>query len=280
MQPELRELVAGVRGEGMEPAAVLCHARSRRLALSHDDLHALFAVAGMPEVFATPGFITDFVCAYVRARPVRPRVVVDLWAAAGWMLLPLVETWSPVRAIGVLSDARSAGLAELLAPPGRVDWCTDDPRAVAAALRPGVDVVLGCPPWRWQPRQIQVETTDGPVVLTEDPANVALLEACTLLTPEGIGLFIVGPGFVMRPGRRTAFPNLNRFGLSLHLLLELPRGIVRPDSGSGRLLIGIGRGSCPVPLVGSLTSDPQRADALLAAVRRQVDPETGSAGCR
>src|SRR5918992_1036906 len=102
MQPELHELVAGVRGEGMEPAAVLRQARSRRLALSRDDLHALFAVAGMPEVFATPGFITDFVCAYLRARSVRPRVVVDLWAAAGWMLPPLVEALRPARAIGVV----------------------------------------------------------------------------------------------------------------------------------------------------------------------------------
>ncbi len=185
------------------------------------------------------------------------------------MLPPLVEALSPPRAIGVVPDERSARLAELLDPPGRIVWRTDDTRTVVATLEPGVDVVLGCPPWRWQPRRIRVETADGPRVLTEDPANVALLEACSMLTPDGIGLFIVGPGFVLRPGPGTAFPNLDRFGLSLHLLLELPRGIVAPDSGSGRLLIGIGRASCPVPLVDSLTPDPQRTAALLAELRRQ-----------
>ena len=276
MQPALRELVAGARDKGVEPAAVLRQARSRWLALSREDVRALLALAGTPEVFATPGFITDFLCSYLRGRSVRPRVVVDLWAAAGWMLPPLVAALWPARAIGVVPDDHSAGLAELLAPPGRIVWRTDDARAVAATLEPGIDVVLGCPPWRWQPRRIQIETADGPLVLTEDPANVALLEACSLLTPDGIGLFIVGPGFVMRPGRGTAFPNLNRFGLSLHLLLELPRGIFAPDSGSGRLLIGIGRASCPVPLVGSLTPDPQRTAALLAAVRPGRG-ETGSA---
>ena len=278
MQPALRELVAGVRDKGVEPVAVLRQARSRGLALSRDDLHALFALAGKPEVFATPGFITDFVCAYLGGRSIRPRVVVDLWAAAGWMLPPLVEALSPARAIGVVPDERSAGLAKLLAPPGRIVWHTDDARAVAATLEPGVDVVLGCPPWRWQPRRIQVRTADGSLVLTEDPANVALLEACTLVAPDGIGLFIVGPGFVMRPGRGTAFPNLHRFGLSLHLLLELPRGVVTPDSGSGRLLIGIGRAPCPVPLVDSLTPDPQRTAALLAALSRRA--EARSAGGR
>jgi hypothetical protein len=191
------------------------------------------------------------------------------------MLPPLVEALSPPRAIGVVSDERGALLAELLAPPGRIVWRTDDARAVLATLEPGIDVVLGCPPWRWQPRRIQIETADGPLVLTEDPVNVALLEACCLLAPDGIGLFIVGPGFVLRPGPGTAFPNLDRVGLALHLLLELPRGIVTPDSGSGRLLIGIGRAPCPVPLVGSFTTDPQCTAALLAPV---PDPgETGSA---
>jgi hypothetical protein len=268
MQPALRELVTAAQGEAVDPAAVLRRARSRRLALSREDLRALLALAGTPEVYATPGFVTDFVCAYLAGRSMRPRVVVDLWAAAGWMLPPVVEALSPPHAIGVVPDERSAGLAELLAPPGRIDWRTDDTRAVVATLDPGIGVVLGCPPWRWQPRRIRIEVDDGLVDLTEDPVNVALLEACSLLTPDGIGLFIVGPGFVLRPGPGTAFPNLDRFGLSLHLLLELPRGIVTPDSGSGRLLIGIGRASCPVPLVGSLTNDPQRTAALLAAVRQ------------
>jgi hypothetical protein len=257
MQPALRALVAEARVEGVEPAAVLRQARSRGLALTRDDLHALFALAGTPEVFAMPGVVIDFLCAYLRGRPVRPRVVIDLWAAAGWMLPPLVEALTPPHAIGVVPDERSARLAELLAPPGRIDWRTDDVRAVVATLEPGIDIVLGCPPWRWQPSRIRIETADGALVLTEDPANVALLEASSLLTPGGLGLFVVGPGFVLRPGPGTAFPNLDRFGLSLHLLLELPRGIVTPDSGSGRLLIGIGRASCPVPLVGSLTTDPQ-----------------------
>jgi hypothetical protein len=279
MQPALRELIAGARGMGVDPVAVLRQARARGLAVSRDDLHALFALAGRPDVFAVPAVVVGLLSAYLRTRSVRPRVVVDLWAPAGWMLPPLVEALSPAHAIGVVPDDRSAGLAELLAPPGRIDWRTADARAAVATLDPGtglgIDVVLGCPPWRWQPSRIQIETGDGPLVLTEDPANIALLEACSKLAPDGIGLFVVGPGFVLRPGPGTAFPNLDRLGLSLHLLLELPRGIVAPDSGSGRLLIGIGRAACPAPIVGSLTTDPQRTAALLAAVPGQG--ETGSA---
>ncbi|GEL18085.1 hypothetical protein [Pseudonocardia asaccharolytica] len=220
-----------------------------------------------PAAGELPCFIPDFVCAYLRARSGPPRTVVDLWAAAGWMLPRLVAELRPARAIGVVPDARRAALGGRLAPPDRIVWRVDDARAVAATLEPGVDVVLGCPPWRWQPRRIPVETADGPVVLTEDPANVALLQACSRLVPDGIGLFIVGPGFVMRPGPGTAFANLDRFGLAPHLLLELPRGIFVPDSGSGRLLIGLGPAPAGAPLVGSLTPDRRRTDALLAALR-------------
>jgi hypothetical protein len=275
MRPGPREPVGGAGDGGVEPAAVLRAARSRGgRPLSRDDLRALLARAGRPEVFAMPGFVTDFVCAYLRARSVRPRVVVDLWAAAGWMLPPLVQAWRPASAVGVVPDARAAGLAELLAPPGRIAWRTGDARAVAATLGSGVDVVLGCPPWGWHPRHVTVRTADGNMVLTEDPAHVALVEACTRLGPDGIGLFVVGPGFVLRPGPGTVFPNLGRLGLSLHLLLELPRGIVTPDSGSGRLLAGIGRAPCAVPLVDRLTPDPQRTAALLAT-SSPVPPDAG-----
>jgi hypothetical protein len=121
MQPALRELIAGARETGVEPAALLRHARSQGLALSRDDLHALFALAGTPDVFAMPGVVTGFLSAYLRGRSVRPCVVVDLWAAAGWMLPPLVEALSPTHAIGVVPDDHSAGLVELLAPAARID---------------------------------------------------------------------------------------------------------------------------------------------------------------
>jgi hypothetical protein len=267
MQAALHELV-GPRDGGLDPAAVIREARSRRLALGRDDVRALLALAGAPDTFAVPGFITDFLAAYLRDRPARPRFVVDLWAAAGWMLPPLVEALRPARAIGVVADDRSYRLAELLAPPGRIAWRTGDAREVAATLESGMDVVLGCPPWWWQPRRWKVETADGPLVLTDDAANVALLQACARLAPEGIGLFIVAPGFVMRPGPGTAFVNFGRFGLWLRLVLELPRGIFSPDSGSGRLLIGIGRAPCPAPLVDALTPDSARTGALLGALRR------------
>lgn len=263
-----------------DPVAVLRSARSQRLTVSREDLRLLFVRAGMPEVFVVPSFISDFLGALLQARHARPHLVVDLWATAGWMLPPLVATLRPTRAIGILSDLRFGELAELVAPADPIRWCVGDARAAATTLEPGVDIVLGCPPWRWQPRHVHVDTPDGPLILMDDPANVALLEACARLAPDGVGVFIVGPGFLMRPGRRTAFPNLERFGFTLQFLLELPRGALPADSGSGRMLIGIGPTPCPAPLIDSLTPDSQHTAGLLDTLSSRLarDP-TGEAPC-
>ena len=63
--------------------------------------------------------------------------------------------------------------------------------------------------------------------------------------------------------------NLARFGLALELLLELPRGVFEPDSGSGRLLIGLGPRGGRRPVIGSATEDPESVAALLQAVERE-----------
>jgi hypothetical protein len=267
--PAIRELVSGVRHRAAPPGPgpALRRARPTGPALSREDLRLMMVRARVPEVFVAPEFIPDFLCGYVRARGSRPRMVVDLWAAAGWMLPPVVDALRPARAIGILPGGRGGELVGLVDPADRITWRADDAPVAAAALERGVDLVLGCPPWHWQPRRLRVRTADAPLVLADDPANVALLEACTRLAPDGIGLFVVGPGFIMRPGRGTAFANLGRMGLSLHLLLALPRGIFSPDSGSGRLLAGIAPAPCAAPLVGSLTPDPRATAALLDAVR-------------
>jgi hypothetical protein len=272
MESVLRELVA--HQSVSDAVAVPRGGRARQPPLSREDLRAL--LVGMPDVFFVPTFITDFVGAYLRARQARPLLVVDLWAAAGLMLPPLVAALRPARAIGILPAGHSIEIAELVGAAGGIEWRAAEVGAAAASLEPGVDVVLGCPPWSWRPRRIQVETPGGPLILAEDPANVALLESCARLAPNGIGLFIVGPGFVMRPGPGTAFANLERFGLSLQLMLEMPRGIFSPDSGSGRLLIGIGPEPCSVPVMDWLTPEPLHTAALLDSLQRPGAPSQRS----
>ncbi|MEA2271173.1 MAG: hypothetical protein QOC64_3783 [Solirubrobacteraceae bacterium] len=280
MDARLRRLLGpGPRGGPVtiDPAAVLARAARGGVPVGLDDLRALLAIAGRESMAVAPAFIAGFIaeCADVR-RAGRGGVILDLWAAAGWMLPRLAAALRPDRAIGVLPGGDGRDLAPFLDPAGRVEWREEtDVREAVARIAPGsLDLVVGCPPWHWGPRHLTVATTSGPVALTEDPANVALLEACAEgLTPAGIGLFVVGPGFLMRPGPGTAVANLARFGLAVELLASLPRGIYRPDSGSGRLLIGIGRRprgdvAAPTPVVGALT--PAGSGELLDAVRRSL----------
>jgi hypothetical protein len=108
----------------------------------------------------------------------------------------------------------------------------------------------------------------GEVTILDDPLNATILRACTLLASSGVGLFVVAPGFVLRPGPRTAFPALRRLDLTLEALVTLPRGAFVPDTGSGRFLVALTPGRPGVPVCGTLTADAAGMASLLDAVAR------------
>ncbi len=269
MSAGLRELAEELAGAGNppDPLALLREARARGLPVRRDDLTP-FLKRGYPEVFVCPSFIPAFLCSYLTTRASPPDVLLDLWGAAGLMLPPLVEGLAPGRAIGLVGTPYQLQFVEFFHTIAPIEWRVGSPeesledREFLERLEPGLDVLLGIPPWRWQPRYVTLSTDGETVILCDDPANVSILRASSLLRSNGIGFFIVGPGFIMRPGRQTVFPNLHRFGVHLEALVQLPRGVFSPDTGTGRLLLVVGREERAKPLVGRLTDDPDDARRL------------------
>lgn len=103
------------------------------------------------------------------------------------------------------------------------------------------------------------------MVLTDDPANLAILEASTRLADDGLGFFVVGPGFLLRPGPGTAFAQFPRCGLHVDGLVMLPRGAFAPDCGAGRVLLVVGRKAPSKMVHGRLEMRPGSAQALFDA---------------
>jgi hypothetical protein len=218
-----------------------------------------------------PQLVVDFLLAYLRARGSRVDDVLDPWADNGWLLPRAVEALQPARAVGLLS----AGVAPPL--PGVVWRVVDAGRAVADR-RETLDVVLGVPPWGWAPREARLRSPDGDLVtLVDDPANVLVVRSCMLLRRGGVGLFVVAPGFVMRPGPGTVFPNLPRFGLGLEALVALPRGAFLPDTGSGRFLVALSPKPPAEPIIGTLGADGGSGDLLARVCGLSHDAEPDAA---
>lgn len=172
-----------------------------------------------------PDQVLDLVCAEVVAAVGAPDSVLELWSERGQMLPRAIDVLRPRRA-----QALSGSPAALPAVPGlRTGTMEDQPEPA--------QVVLGVPPWRWAPTRVTLSGPVGPVPLCDDPAHITFLRACVAMPQDGVAAAIVGLGFLARRGGATVAANLGRFGVRITRVLELDRGLFRPASGPGRVLL-------------------------------------------
>ncbi|MFC4000118.1 hypothetical protein ACFS2C_02490 [Prauserella oleivorans] len=149
--------------------------------------------------------VPEFLADYLAHRIGHVDAVVDLWADSGRLLTRLAARTGVGHAVGVCSTPEVA--ATLAGEAGDIDWQVADPAGPAVHVTGAPDVVIGLPPWHWAPRHTERLGADGrPVRLTDDPANVAVVDACVALSERGVGCFDVGPGVLMPPARGRSWP--------------------------------------------------------------------------
>jgi hypothetical protein len=176
-----------------------------------------------------PDEVLDLVCAEVVAAVGAPDSVLELWSERGQMLPRAMEALQPRRAQALFSSASAVPAAQPSVPNMCIGTIENQPEPA--------QVVLGVPPWRWAPSPVTLSSCDGPVPLCDDPANITLLRACVTMPASGIAIAIVGLGFLGRRGGATVAANLWRFGVHITRVVELDRGLCRPASGAGRVLV-------------------------------------------
>ncbi|MEA2246574.1 MAG: hypothetical protein QOH46_1103 [Solirubrobacteraceae bacterium] len=135
-------------------------------------------------------------------------------------------------------------------------------RHLASGAGAWPDLVVGVAPWGAQP--IEATLAGRVLPLRDEAAHVRLLKACAGLAPDGAGLFVLSMGFVASRRRGGVCASLGEFGLHIEALLGLPRGLLYPDSGPGRLLVCIRPGPSRAPVVARLTRDPASIDEPLS----------------
>ncbi|MDS1115271.1 hypothetical protein RD149_16040 [Gordonia westfalica] len=207
--------------------------------------------------------VTEFIADYARFREVDSSSVVDLWARAGHMLPALAAHLEPDISVGFCDDPDvMRGLVDLYPT---MHWRVAEPDSLAVAQPDAPGVVVGMPPWHWAPRRLSRRTDDGDIVqIADDPANVAIIDICRSLDHQGLGFFVVGPGFLLRPGASTTMARLAEFDLHIDGVIELPRGAIRPDHGAAQLVLVLGRQKQIQPLFGKMSLIPGAFTTLLA----------------
>ena len=199
---------------------------------------------------------------YIRYRQITVDFVLDLWPKNGQLLHQIFDQLNCTEAVGILPNSQDVDHFEK--EDVRFRPVLANPKGIEQQSFPPPDLVLGVPPWHWKPAYInRIDDQGDTVQLTDDPANVALIDACRRLAQNGLGCFIVGAGVLMRPGPGAVLANLARFGLHIDGVIALPRGSTSPDLGAGQALLAVSKTKREPQFLGRLRpGDTKFADVV------------------
>ncbi|MDR7347923.1 hypothetical protein [Enteractinococcus fodinae] len=211
--------------------------------------------------------VSNLISDYVRYRAIEINLVVDLWASSSYLLQPLAEKLNTPSSQPVVAGISPAEHEDKVRTED-IGYLSPHPAGITAEWFPNPDLVVGIPPRRWKPKRTKRLNNDSQsVALTDDPANIALIDACQMLSPEGLGCFVVGPGLLMRPGPGTVMANLAKFGLFIDGIVVLPQGSTQPNIGAGQNLLVISRTQRTPQVLGRLSPEcPNLKDIIKTSV--------------
>lgn len=220
--------------------------------------------------------VLRFIADYAMYRGAPTEKVVDLWAQTGDMLRPLANMLQARSVLGIRHEGTDVPTSGAAGPDA--EWVLADPEGPLVHLDTPTDILIGVPPWHWAPRRIARTTVDGrTAALTDDPANVAILDASGTLTPRGLGFFIVGPGVLMRSGPGTIGARFEDFGIHIDGVVELPHRALVPVHGAAQILLVLATGSKAKPFYGPMQLRPNSFKHLL---RQQFHHGANGGGAR
>lgn len=250
----------------------------KALNLPHDlnRMHSLIIREGEAkgfDIIFCPDFISAFIASYLNES--MPKTILDCWAGMGEILSLLVKRFEPSVAIGINNLISEYEIAKLLHQDTTIDWRLGDPLLVLDEINTKFDVVIGCLPFLSDPSLLTVSLENSVIKLRYSWTNLIILQTALRLDAEGVGFFIVSPGFRKEQEKESdIYNNLERFGLFVDAVLYIPLGSLGPGIGMPGSLIIIKRKKPSRLFVGELTSDLSNSNTLLKNLKARKTAKT------
>lgn len=213
----------------------------------------------------TPPTVAEFVRDLLASRDLD--AILDPWIGAGTLVATVAETVHAKRVVGFHPNADAIRAAEVMVPrvPSQYlareigDDTSDSLGQVALVVS---DLPLGGPP-----RTFAVQGEE----LRDTREGEILLRSARLLRPDGVGVFVVSPRFLVNPQSDSVVERLSNFGLVVDAYFHVPEGAYRPLTMLARGIVVIRRGEPSESLfVGEVTTDAARRHTLLRNYRRRA----------
>jgi len=211
-----------------------------------------------------PQFLINFILSYLKEVP--HQSVLEPWANAGSMIIHFARNFEFSEAVALLESPQDKNLAKNINKSLNIEWELKNlEKDMLTKLRNEkhfYDIVLGFPPL----------SKDFEVIRFYAPASLSvrdlfqftqMLRAAMLLKAEGVGIFLLRSSFLNKRNEYSAFHNLEKLGLYIVAVLDLPRQTFHPNSAIKSILLIIKRQKPADVFVGELTTDESYNEILL-----------------
>ncbi len=194
-------------------------------------------------------------------------VACDPWAGLGILAATVQEVVDAQKTISCVQNTHSLALGQVIAP--QLEWHTGDPLAFLQTLRDPLDVIASVLPFGMRASQaVELRGKSGePVRCSGDLGSLLLAAASSLLSPNGIGLFVVTPGFFFQQG--SVLHDLPRLGLGVAAALALPAGSFAPFTNIATYLVVVRKQASALMFVAQLSQDPHTNRQVVANLREK-----------
>jgi hypothetical protein len=245
--------------------SILKEAKARNIPTDLEQIRSLIVREGEAKAFSLifcPDFISAFIASYLNES--MAKTILDCWAGMGETLSLLVKKFEPSVAIGINNLISEYEVAKLLHQDTTIDWRLGDPLQILDEINTKFNVVIGCPPFLSHLSSLTLTLENSVIEIEDSWTNLIILKTALRLDAEGVGFFIVPPGFLKEQEKESnIYNNLERFGLFIDAVLYIALGSFAPGAGMSGLLLVVKRKKASCLFVGELTSDLSNSKILL-----------------
>jgi hypothetical protein len=204
----------------------------------------------------TPNVIVDWISNLLGGRSAR--IICDPWLNDAKLLTRLKKATGAKKAVGLTPDSGVAAAVREAIAGAQIEM--GEPLELLREAPTEFDVIAANLPFGMQGTRAIFESAEHEdVELRGELGHLLLVQAALRLKADGVGVFVVSPGFFLHSSVYHKFPDL---GLGLDAAVELPAGVFAPATYIGGYILVVRRQAAVKMFAARLSGNPE-ADAQI-----------------
>ena len=223
------------------------------------------------QISVVPKFISEFVYKYLN--DFEPKKILDLGFNIGSFINPIAENFKNSENIGIIRNDYEKEIIDILYKNQFVKWYSYD---YLDEENNEFDVIVGNNKFESELKSFKINL-NGKVIHLEDDINfIEMLKACFKLNSNGIGFFLLDNNFLLFRDDLKVISNLEKFGVFIDSILEIPSYFL-PIKESDKILLIIKNEKPKNIFIGQL--EPKNINILIENLKNRSKgkiPEHGA----